>query len=283
MTDEKTEIITPIITTPVRAQKPEEYTAEVVIPNRTPAAMMQIALEHNADPAVLQKLLDIQEQWEATQARKAYVDAMTKFKSECPAVLGKDATVDFPTSKGRTRYTHATLGGIVSTITPMLSQNGLSISWETTQGNNMVSVTCHITHCLGHRESTTLVGPRDESGNKNMIQAVGSAVTYLQRYTLLSALGLATADQDNDGGAGERKPVAMPKETTKKPTTHDGATISDKQAKRLFAIATNANVEQDALKQHLVDEYGISHTRDITRDTYEEICAWAEAGGQVVE
>jgi hypothetical protein len=36
-------------------------------------------------------------------------------------------------------------------------------------------------------------------------------VTYLQRYTLLSALGLATADQDDDGQAvSQRKPVAMP-------------------------------------------------------------------------
>lgn len=79
----------------------------------------------------------------------------------------------------------------------------------------------------------------------------------------------------------KKKPVEMPKESKAAPAK--AGVISEKQRKRLFAIATNANVEQDALKQHLVDEYGISHTRDITRDTYEEICAWAEAGGQVVE
>ncbi len=41
----------------------------------------------------------------------------------------------------------------------------------------------------------------DTSGSKNSIQAIGSTVSYLQRYTLFAILGLASTDQDNDGGA----------------------------------------------------------------------------------
>lgn len=44
----------------------------------------------------------------------------------------------------------------------------------------------------------------DNSGSKNAIQAVGSTVTYLQRYTLLAATGLAAAGQDDDGDEGDR-------------------------------------------------------------------------------
>lgn len=171
----------------------------VTIQPKNPGEMMVLAIQHGADPAVLQKLIEIQAQWEAMQARKAYVKAMAAFKTDCPAVLKKDAEVDFTSSRGRTHYKHATLGGIVLSITPLLSQNGLSVSFETEQKENRVGVTCHITHELGHRESTKLSGPNDDSGNKNAIQAVGSAVTYLQRYTLLAALGLATAEQDDDG------------------------------------------------------------------------------------
>lgn len=193
-----------LITTPIRARDPSEGEAvPMPVTDKTPAGMMALAIMHNADPSVLGKLLDVQERWEAMQARKAFTEAMTSFKAECPAVLNRDATVDFSSSKGRTHYRHATLGGIVAAITPMLSKNGLSIGWETQQGEQSVTVTCNITHRQGHREATTLRGPRDESGNKNLIQAVGSAVTYLQRYTLLSALGLATADQDDDGFAAE--------------------------------------------------------------------------------
>src|SRR5690606_35194749 len=65
------------------------------------------------------------------------------------------------------------------------------------------SVTCVITHELGHSERTTLSAAPDESGGKNSIQAVGSTVTYLQRYTLMAATGLAAKDMDDDGRKAE--------------------------------------------------------------------------------
>ena len=61
-------------------------------------------------------------------------------------------------------------------------------------------VTCILTHVKGHRERTSLQAGLDQSGAKNNIQALGSTVTYLQRYSLLAAVGLATREQDNDGG-----------------------------------------------------------------------------------
>ena len=229
---------TKLVTTPVRARDPGAPTVYPA-PESTPSAMMVLAIQHNADPAVLQKLIDIQQQWESIQARKAYVEAMTEFKRECPSVLGRDATVDFSTSKGRTHYRHATLGAIINAITPMLSNNGLSIGWETTQSDNTVNVTCNVTHRLGHRESTTLIGPRDDSGNKNAIQAVGSAVTYLQRYTLLSALGLATADQDDDGNAIKRDPIPMPveaRETSPESAKAQPAPQSEQQGGEVISV-----------------------------------------------
>ena len=38
----------------------------------------------------------------------------------------------------------------------------------------------------------------DKTGSKNAVQAIGSTVTYLQRYTLIGALGITTADDDMD-------------------------------------------------------------------------------------
>ena len=52
-------------------------------------------------------------------------------------------------------------------------------------------------------EETSLEADNDESGNKNAIQAVGSAATYLQRYTLKLALGLAASNDDDAQGAAE--------------------------------------------------------------------------------
>lgn len=192
-------------------------TQSVVKPqDDNPNSMIALALKNNADPEVLKKLMDLQERWEANEARKEYMNAMAGFKRKAPSVLGKDKKVDFTSAKGRTHYNYAGLGGIVSKITTILSEFGLNASWETKQEKDQVSVTCHITHSMGHRESTTLSGPMDDTGNKNRIQMIGSSVTYLQRYTLMSALGLATAEQDDDNG-GLREPIKMPTARTPQP------------------------------------------------------------------
>lgn len=190
-------------TTPVRV-RPEGALEKR---DGNPSSLLAMAIQNGADPAVLERFMDMQERWEAGQARKAYVEAMSAFKRDVPSVLPKDALVDFSSAKGRTRYKHATLGGIVNQITTAMSKHGLAASWETAQDGGVITVSCHITHSAGHRESVTLCGPPDDSGNKNPIQQIGSTVTYLQRYTLMAALGLASAGQDD---ADDRPPVERP-------------------------------------------------------------------------
>ena len=164
----------------------------------TPDKMLLAAVEQGADLEKLEKLMALQERWEATQAKKAYVSAMSQFKSKPPKLI-KNAKVKYKTDRGVTEYNHATLGHICDAIGKGLGAVGISFRWVTRQENGVISVTCVMTHDLGHSEGTTLHSTPDASGGKNSIQAVGSAVTYLQRYTLLAATGLATEDQDNDG------------------------------------------------------------------------------------
>lgn len=163
----------------------------------TPAMMLQAAIERGTDMDQLTKLMDLQERWEANEARKAYVRAMAEFKSE-PLTVTKSKTVSFG-SGNKTAYTHATLANVVDAVVAALSKHGLSHRWETKQENNTVTVACVITHEMGHSERTQLSASPDASGSKNPIQAIGSAVTYLQRYTLMAATGLAAKDMDDDG------------------------------------------------------------------------------------
>jgi hypothetical protein len=60
-----------------------------------------------------------------------------------------------------------------------------------------------VTHELGHSAQTSLTAPPDASGSKNSIQAIGSTVSYLQRYTFMAITGLAAKDQDDDGQKAE--------------------------------------------------------------------------------
>lgn len=185
----------------------QERPASAPLVRTTPADLLQMAVGQGADLDRLERLMDLQQRWEDGEARKAFTRAMAAFKGQCPPVLNKDATVDFTSSKGRTHYRHATLGGILAVITPHLSRHGLSVSWEPSQAEKgFVEMTCVVTHEAGHSERRTMHGPRDASGNKNPLQEVGSTATYLQRYTLTAALGLSTGELDDDGGAGANNP-----------------------------------------------------------------------------
>jgi len=160
----------------------------------TPMTMIQTVIERGGDLDQLQKMMDFQERWEANEAKKAYIRAMTEFKANPPEIV-KTKDVAY----GNTAYSHAELDRISTTIGQSLSKHQLSHTWKTEQlEGGTIRVTCIITHELGHSESVSLQAGADQSGSKNNIQAIGSTVTYLERYTLLAATGLAAKGQDTD-------------------------------------------------------------------------------------
>jgi len=173
------------------------------LPAVTPMQMLQVAVERGDDLEKLRQLMDLQDRWEAAQARKAYVAAIAAFKAEPMRIL-KSKQVNIP---GGAKFAHATLADVCDGVVAALSKHGLSHKWELQQDRDRITVTCILTHEAGHSERTMLSGLPDDSGKKNGIQQIASTVTYLQRYTLMAAVGLAAKDMDDDGrGAGPAKP-----------------------------------------------------------------------------
>lgn len=159
-----------------------------------PSALLQLAVQQNLDIDKLEKLMQLQERWQAQQARKQFLGAISQFQAICPAIE-KTKKVAF----GNTKYSYAPLGDIAATIKKPMSDNGLSHRWEIGEDADNIVVTCIISHINGHSERTIMKGGKDGSGNKNAIQSSGSTVSYLQRYSLIGALGISTADEDMDG------------------------------------------------------------------------------------
>ena len=184
----------------------------------------RVVLNPDADLDKLERMLAMKERMDAQTARIAFANALAEARSEIPPII-KDATVDFTSNKGRTHYRHETLAGIAKQIDPILSRHGLSYRFRTEQGQGGVRVTCIVQHAQGHSEETTLSGAPDQSGNKNGFQAVGSAVTYLQRYTLKAALGLS-AEVDDDGQAAAPRPSEQPARKPPEQSREDDAAIS---------------------------------------------------------
>jgi len=184
----------------------------------TPMDMLDHAVQQNASVETLSKLMELQDRWERNQARKSFAAAMSAAKADLPKII-KTRKVDFTTAKGRTNYQYEDLAGIMDQVGPVLSRHGLSIRYRTTaEINQPIVVTCIIEHADGHHEENTLTAGRDDSGNKNSIQQIGSTVTYLQRYTLKAALGLAAA-ADDDGAKAD-----------------DGGTITDAESEIILTL-----------------------------------------------
>ena len=170
----------------------------------TPMDLIRDALARGADLETVKELRALAVEMDRWQARKAFDRAMADAKAEIPPII-KNRTVDFVGKTGvRTHYKHEDLAEIARTVDPILAKHGLSYRFRThNPPNEPVTVTCVISHRDGYFEENTLSGPRDDSGNKNSHQQVGSALTYLQRYALKAALGLAASNDDDGRKAGD--------------------------------------------------------------------------------
>jgi hypothetical protein len=164
----------------------------------TPMAMIDRALASGATPETLEKLLALQERWEAGQAKKAFDAAIGAAKAQIPPII-KNKGTDFESKRTgtTTSYKYETLPALARVLEPILHAHGLSYRYTSKVEAGQIAVTCVISHIDGHKEETTLQCGPDTTGNKNAVQAIGSATTYLQRYTLKLALGISAADDDD--------------------------------------------------------------------------------------
>lgn len=188
----------------MNAIAPADPVQVINLPAVTPMSMIERAVEKGADVAMIEKLMELQDRNDRQIGRRAFDQAMAKAKAEIPPIL-KNRHVKYENKGGgSTDYHHEDLAEIAKTVDPILSRYGLSYRFRTAQGTNGITVTCIVSHEQGYSEETVLSGGADSSGGKNSIQAVGSTVTYLQRYTLKAALGLAAAQDDDGKGAEQR-------------------------------------------------------------------------------
>jgi len=216
--------------------------------DQNPAALVQLAVKSGANVEQLERLMAMQERYEARQAKKEFVAALQAFKSKPPRIV-KNHAVAFGSGDRKTAYKHATLDNVCGLLGPALAEHDLSFTWETQNlENGIIRVTCVLTHAAGHSERTALQAVPDTSGSKNPIQAVGSTVTYLQRYTLLAACGIAVQGADDDGrqGAAADEP------------------IDEKQATELVKLLNDTKADWDSFLAY----FRVSDVKEIRKADY---------------
>lgn len=170
----------------------------------TPMEMVGRALEMGVSADILKQMMDLRDREEARNAKIAFTKAVAAAKAEIKPIM-KTREVDYtPTGKGRVNYRHEDLAGIEEQVSPILTKHGLHYRFESDNGiDRPLTITCVLEHDDGYSTRTPLSAGADSSGGKNSLQAIASAATYLQRYTLKLALGLSVSHDDDAKGAVE--------------------------------------------------------------------------------
>lgn len=178
-------------------QRESHEVAERPQQQNNPMRLVEMAISQNADVDKLERLMDMQERWEQKEARKAFNEAMSEFQSKCPRIVK---------SKQGHGYKYATLGDIQAQIRDVAKDCGLSWRWETKETTpDQITVRCIVTHVLGHSQETESMAFIEQPNKmQSRTQMIGVANTYAQRYSLIGALGISTADEDMDARLPEK-------------------------------------------------------------------------------
>lgn len=163
----------------------------------TPADQIRNAIAGGADLEKLKGVLELQERWEANQARKVYAKAFASAQAKIKAVVKKRKNT-------QTHSTYADLGDVIESVQPVYTDEGFAIIFYEgdTNKEGHVRVCADVLHEEGHRETYFLDVPLDGvglKGNANMtgIHAKASSTSYGRRYLMCMIWNIPT--QDNDG------------------------------------------------------------------------------------
>jgi hypothetical protein len=139
----------------------------------------------------------------AMKVHQQLAEALEAAVAEMPVWITQDAKV----AAGALKYKYATLKTILVTVRPILLKHGIRIrqgtnpSWTLDGGGikgRLVPVYTDLIHSESGQMDRTIV---EIPVTKLDAQAMGSALMYGRRYSLVAALGLATDEADDDGAA----------------------------------------------------------------------------------
>jgi hypothetical protein len=133
-------------------------------------------------------------------------------------------------------YTYADLPKIFEVINPLLKKHGLGFT-QLIHGTDLITIVFHV-ESGETLESKTCIPQGVALKGMNDFQVLGSAITYLRRYALSSALGLVT-DKDTDAGGEQVKTEA--KNETKK------VAIDDKRLAKAIKAISDGGYTMDEL------------------------------------
>lgn len=161
---------------------------------------------------------------------------------------------------------YATMSDLINSIRQPLAENDLAVTQHAAAAGKEVTVTTVLMHASGARMSSALTCDAKDAS----VQSIGSAITYLRRYGLISIIGQAGDDieedvvDDDDGEAAMgRRPAGAPtppvetKKPAGRPRASRGAELPEEREPR-SATADPERAEDELWIDRIIAEVGKS-------------------------
>ena len=192
----------------------------------SPADMIRLAVEGKADLDKLEKLLTLQERWEANEARKVFASSFALAQEQIALVVKTKLNP-------QTGSKYAPLESIIESAKPIYTKEGFSVIFyegETTVPE-CIRICADVLHTAGHKETYHYDIPLDGvglKGNPNMTKIHGksSSTSYGRRYLMCMIWNIPTGDDDGNAAG---KPVEY---------------INEAQIKQIMDLATETGADR---------------------------------------
>ena len=155
-------------------------------------------------------------------------------------------------------YLYTNLDSLVKHLSPLLTKHGLSFMQMPVGSENQAGVQTIYMHTSGEWITSLVKVPIADLKGQNAYQSLGSAITYLRRYSLSAFVGIAS-DEDNDAQGGPEEIKKVVKVTT---TQLKKLNVLQMEAKKRGLISINQSSDLDKMKLNMtLDQYTEAYRR----------------------
>lgn len=178
------------------------------------ATLLAVIARAAADPATdvdkMQRLLTMHREMQQQQAEADFNAAMARVQSN----MGRIGT---DRRNNQTHSDYATYAKLDRALRPLYSAEGFALSFGTdpAEKDDVVRVTCHVSHTAGFTRKVLIDMPADGKGAKGndvmtKTHATGSATQYGMRYLLKMIFNVAIGEEDDDGNGASNRTRVVP-------------------------------------------------------------------------
>lgn len=166
-------------------------------------------------------------------------------------------------------YNYAPLDEVLKEIRPIATKNGISFMQSQTFGDYVVSIETIILHESGESYKTLSQSPFAKLKGMNEYQSIGSAITYLRRYALSAAFGIASDGDQDAHGEQDKKPTpskatdkeknAAKKELLERASNYTGVNFASDQrlVSMLLDVLSIPKTDESSNAKQLNDQYAV--------------------------